>query len=146
MGQRVSKIQAGIAADADGFHRLNHLLGNTGNACHQLDRRTGLEATAQGPLLIDDRINASALRIHYYHRASMMTQGVDGGATNIQVLTDGAVPGNVLGNFITHAFIDRALTSNRSGPRCFRTTTRFFVCATMTGIEPAHLSREFTFA
>ena len=76
----------------------------------------------------------------------MMSQSRDCGLANFQVLTDGAVFGDVRFGFVAHPFVDCALSRNCRLARCFGTTASFFQGPTMSGIELAHLRSQFTFA
>jgi hypothetical protein len=76
----------------------------------------------------------------------MMSQSRDCGLANFQVLTDGAVFGDVRLGFVAHPFVDRALSRNCRLARCFGTTASFFQSPTMSGIELAHLCGQFAFA
>src|SRR5438477_7143211 len=146
MCERLSQVETVVAADADGFDWLDDLFGNSGNARNQFNGRAWFESAPQRPILIDYGVDATCLWIHHDDGAGMMTQRRYCGFADFEVLTNRAVFGDVRPGFVAHAFIDGALARDCCLPRSFRTTTGFFQCATMSGLELAHLCGQFAFA
>src|SRR6185295_18997360 len=95
------------------------------------------------PILIHHGVDTGALRIHYDDCSGVMTERFNRSLAHFEIFADGIVLGDVLLNFIAHAFVDRALASNRRLATLLGAATSQFEIAPVTALELPHLSGEF---
>src|SRR5207302_6766487 len=124
VGKSIREIDAIVTTIADSLDWLDYLLFDTGDAGNQLNSRTRFESATQSPILIDDRVDAASLRIHYDDGSGVMTERFNRSLANFEIFADGIVLCDVLLNFAAHAFIDRSLASNRRLATLFGTAAR----------------------
>src|SRR5579883_421010 len=135
MGESVGQIHL-IAARSRNVHRFDRtydMLAESRKTRDEFNRRARLVAFTHAPILIDDRINLSGLRIHHNDRSGATRCGerVDGDATDFHVFADRLIMRDVLHRLVMQVLIESALACDGllagdfAAARLFLLTTEF---------------------
>src|SRR5436305_2894382 len=100
--------------DINVLYRLDYFLGQPGQSGHELNSRAWFEPAPDCPFLIDDRIDATGLRVHDNDRAGMVAKSGDCRAADFQVFARRVIFGYVRHSLVAHRLLDGALSRDGS--------------------------------